>query len=149
MGLKPKFKPSDVRKRGPIIERIFDDYIFEVLSYVGESFVREARGMDTYLDHTGNLRSSIGYLILKHGNIHEKNFEETGQGTDKATGVDRGLEYAKSIGSHARWGFVGVAGMNYATAVESKGYDVITGSSEQTRQLLIRLLKRAKSKMNK
>lgn len=95
------------------------------LQYLGEEFVNKARLSDTYTDRTGNLRSSIGYIILKDGEVVDMNFEGGVEGKRKAE------EFAKSIGIAHSHGYVliGVAGMDYAAAVESKGYDVITGSA--------------------
>jgi len=157
MALKAKFNSGDIRKRGEIIERVLDDYIFKVLSYVGEAFVKEARSINTYKDQTGNLRSSIGYIIVQNGQIKHEDFEESSDGTDRVTGLEKGKEHALSIGQKSRWVFVGVAGMDYALALESgqrDGYttpplDVITGSSEAARQMLERLLRKAKQRLLK
>jgi hypothetical protein len=143
MALKANFNSKDILRRGEIIEQYFDDYIFEVLSYVGEYFVKEARSINTYIDQTGNLRSSVGYIIVKNGSVKKENFEGSGEGKSK------GMEVALSVGKDSRWVFIGVAGMLYAAAVESRGLDVITGSSEQARQLLISLLERAKQRIKK
>jgi hypothetical protein len=143
MALKAKFNSEDIRKRGEIIERVLDDYIFQVLSFVGESFVRLARSISTYIDRTGNLRSSIGYIIILNGKIKKEDFEGTGEG------IEKGKEHALTLSSNHRWVFVGVAGEDYASAVESRGLDVITGSSEAAKQLLERLLRKAKQRLLK
>lgn len=115
------------------IQQIFDDFIqsadekvFESLQYIGEQFVNEARAKGTYTDRTGNLRSSIGYLILHNGEVVDQNF----QGSQE-DGVSKARNFASDLAGEYPDGFVliGVAGMEYAAAVESKGYDVITGSA--------------------
>lgn len=46
-----------------------------LLQRTGEEFVKIARLEGNYIDHTGNLRSSIGYVIVKDGRIVGKNFQ--------------------------------------------------------------------------
>ena len=43
--------------------------ILKKLSFIGESVVAEARSANSYIDQTGNLRSSTGYAILKDGKV--------------------------------------------------------------------------------
>ena len=50
------------------IQRIEQQTIYN-LSYVGERCLNEARSTNSYKDQTGNLRSSIGYVIVKDGTI--------------------------------------------------------------------------------
>lgn len=98
--------------------------IINALIYAGEKFINAARNISTYLDRTGNLRSSIGYVIGLNGEQIKKNM----------SGSSEGIKYAEEIASEilqkCNKGFVliGFAGMKYAAAVESKGYDVITNS---------------------
>jgi hypothetical protein len=82
-------------------------------------------------DQTGNLRSSIGFVIMHDGEIMHEDFTESLAGTDKATGVEKGKEYAKEIGEvyPKGWALITVAGMEYASYVEARGFDVITGST--------------------
>jgi hypothetical protein len=106
------------------------------LQKVGESFVSNARTNGSYKDRTGNLRNSVGYIILKNGESIFENFQQTVTGTIKGkevpNGVTVGEEFAQKAASEFPSGIVliVVAGMNYAVYVESKGFDVITGSSQ-------------------
>ena len=43
------------------------DHLIKQLSYIGEECVRVARQNGSYNDITGNLRSSIGYVVLYDG----------------------------------------------------------------------------------
>ncbi len=104
----------------------------EALKYAGEEFVNKARATKTYVDDTGNLRASIGYVILDDGHIIDRNFKAANQGDeDGKDGVTAGLNFVDEVSSQYPKGLVliGVAGMSYAAAVESLGYDVITGSA--------------------
>lgn len=109
--------------------------ILNAYNLAGLEFVREARLKTAteggFNDITGNLRSSIGYIILKNGKITAEDFQPSDNGTDRETGVAQGLNFANIVASEYGRGIVliCVAGMEYAAAVESKGKDVITGST--------------------
>ena len=47
-----------------------------VMQFIGEECVRIAREQGTYNDITGNLRNSVGYVLVRNGDIICKNFEE-------------------------------------------------------------------------
>lgn len=76
-------------------------------------------------DQTGNLRASMGYVIFYNGKIAKQDFE----GVSKGKKV--GEVFAKKVGADypKGWAIVIVAGMEYASYVEAKNYDVITGST--------------------
>lgn len=146
---RPRFTRADV-------ERIFqkklerlEELIINRLTLVGERFVRNARLNGSYLDHTGNLRSSIGYVIIKNGNVIRDNFQEAGAGTDRGTGLSAAKTLAQEIQDRYTRGYVLVvfAGMNYAAAVESKGKDVLTGSAAQAKNDLQRAINQIKRKL--
>lgn len=88
--------------------------------------VRKKQLNQPYEDHTGNLLSSTGFIIYKDGKVVHKNFKESPVGTDKTTGLEEGLKAALSeLRESTGWGVVMVAGMEYASWVESKNYTVI------------------------
>jgi len=131
MGLVPLFNIKD-------IDRSFDNFYKEVDSKELEAFVNEARSMQTYKDRTGNLRSSIGYQIAHKGKVVFGDFQGTPEGQQAAK------EVVKEVLSKERTGFVliGVAGMNYAYYVESKGLDVITGSTQKAEKMMQTIVKK-------
>lgn len=131
MGIKPRFTPADVSKMFEVKMKRIDDAIIARLQYIGETFVNNARRNNTYRDITGNLRSSIGYIILKNGRTLIQNFEESAKGSDKSGGVIQAKKFSKEIAGQLGKGYVlvVVAGMDYAAAVESLGKDVLTASS--------------------
>ncbi|WP_417444643.1 HK97 gp10 family phage protein [Joostella sp.] len=124
-GLKPLFSINGVQNYLDDFVRQQDDKMLNTLQYAGEQFVNKARLTGNYTDRTGNLRSSIGYIILKDGQIIDQNFSGNNEGQEK------GKETADEVSQQYPNGFVliGVAGMEYAAAVEAKNYDVITGSA--------------------
>ncbi len=129
-GLTPLFNTRYIMKY--LKEKVdkYNDNIELALIYKGEEFINKARMIDTYKDRTGNLRASIGYMVLKNGKPVKSSFKG-GKGGKKAR------EVAKEIASDYPSGYVliGVAGMNYAAAVESKGFDVITGSAPESQEI--------------
>lgn len=113
-----------------MIERYnaIDQALLLRIQRVAESFVTNARNQADFTDRTGNLRSSIGYIILKNGVNIMENFEQRKDGPD---GVQEAKKVADDLKKKYPRGYVliGVAGMEYAAAVESRGYDVITSSA--------------------
>lgn len=150
MKLTPTFKVSDIMKDVRVKIENIDEFILNELNYVGLEFVRNARVKADFTDRTGNLRSSIGYMILKNGQIMSEDFEDSAQGTDKSTGKQKGFEFA-FLKAEVTTGFVliVVAGMEYAVYVESKGYDVITGSSLLAENDLRQAFEKLEKSLNK
>lgn len=131
-GLKPMFNGSDIDEAFDQFEGDATGETLETLKYVGERFVNNARNLRTYRDRTGNLRSSIGYIIALDGKVVEMNLEASGKAKRRAE------ETFQEVLTEYNKGFVliGVAGMEYAAAVESKGYDVISGQSIKAEKVL-------------
>lgn len=132
MGIKPKFKYSDI-ERAVNAELInIERGVLAILQRVGEEFVRDARmGIDInsgafpkgdYTDQTANLRSSIGYFILRDGNVVTENLSGTSKGVSAARAV------LTKVGKKG-YSIVGVAGMEYASYLESMGYNVISSQN--------------------
>lgn len=118
--------------------------IFRTLSNIGEQCVNKARSSGNYIDQTGNLRSSIGYVIVEEGEIVKmSDFPPSDKGTDKETGRKEGKEYAYELAKRYPTGIVLIllAGRNYATYVSAKGYDVLDGAELLADQLTDKLLK--------
>jgi hypothetical protein len=125
--------------------------IIAIFQRIGETFVTEAKDAlnispaafpkGDYQDRTKNLRSSIGYFVLKDGQIVNSKIEGTSMGTATSKVV---------LASIPKSGYqlIGVAGMEYASYVESRGYNVITSQKEVAFVNLERLLQRFKEQMN-
>jgi hypothetical protein len=124
----PKFTAGQIGKMLQKQQERIEKAIVLRLSFVGEAFVKSAREDGNYKDHTGNLRSSIGYVILKNGQQLHDNFLSVG-GKDGIEKAKKALENAKAKFPGKGYVLICVAGMEYAAAVESKGYNVITASS--------------------
>lgn len=137
-----------VRER---MKKIVDAIVYS-LNAVGENFVKNARENADFQDRTGNLRSSIGYIITRDGVIVEENFEKSGKGTeDGSVGIARARKVSSEIAEKFPKGYalIVVAGMEYAAAVESNGYDVLTASSLIAQEELKRSIKLIKDEIPK
>lgn len=131
MVIEPKFTPTEVANQLRKQLNVIESAIVTRLSREGERFVNNARSVNTYTDRTGNLRSSIGYVVLKDGK-QISGFFPGGKGEGKAQGMRTAAEAAKAH----RKGYVliVVAGMNYAAYVENTGRDVLTNSANKAEQ---------------
>nr|DAS17161.1 MAG TPA: hypothetical protein [Caudoviricetes sp.] len=103
-------------------DKIKEKYINEATNKfieIGERCITEARDNGSYTDRTGNLRNSVGYMVLLDGveqsqsNINKLNRKQFD--TIKA-------KYPKGLV------LIVVAGMNYAAYVEAKGYNVLSSA---------------------
>lgn len=100
--------------------------LLEGMSYLGEDFVRKAKTSGNYKDRTGNLRSSIGYIVSSKGVIEQEGIEgEQQEGVNKARSFARRI--ARDFPDDAKV-LIGFAAMEYARHVENKNYDVISSS---------------------
>lgn len=103
------------------------------LSYLGEMCVIEAKDRpqeSSWFDQSGNLRSSIGYIIVHNGKtIKYSEFNQVKQGRD---GIKEGKELATELAKQYTSGYalIVVAGMNYAELVEAMDSKVVLASAE-------------------
>ncbi len=142
-GIRPKFSERQIAHALDSFEESVKKKFIEVLEYIGEEFIERARKQGEYTDRTGNLRSSIGYMVVKNGEVVSEGFKGTGEGMQK------GKEVASEQASNDGYVLICVAGMEYAAAVESKGYDVITGTAKQESKELKKLLQEIVSEHEK
>ena len=117
----------------------------DMLAYVGEQAVKEARRKHSYKDQTGNLTSSMGYSIVDmNGNIRLGRFAQTKPTADQ--GPREGEKVAKECAEAIRpkantYTLVVVAGMSYAPYVSAK-YNVLQSSERVAKELFARFTKR-------
>ena len=99
------------------------------------------RETNSYKDRTGNLRSSLGYVIVLDGKIkYQSDFEVVMQGD---SGAKSGIQYAKEVARQFPEGIVliVVAGMNYASFVSATGRDVLDSAELLADKLVPQILK--------
>lgn len=122
------------------------DEIISILSYIGEQCVTYAREPHdrNWGDVTGNLRSSIGYVVLWDGRVAVNGRPVRYSGLrDGSEGVAEGERLMNSLQSNFPTGavLIIVAGMNYASYVESRhGKDVLSGAGVRAEELVEKLL---------
>lgn len=129
----------------------YDRKAVEWLSVLGERVVKYAREHGTYTDHTGNLRNSIGYVVVQYGQIATENFNIGREHREaKAQARVYALDVARELPADKTY-LVWVAGMEYAKYVEAKGFDVLEGSgnwvestAEELKAEFVRFLKSKK-----
>lgn len=68
--------------------------IVNLFCFVGESCIVEARNGGDYIDRTGNLRSSIGYAVLRDGKVVQRNCVDKVKNGDE--GVSKGDKFLSS-----------------------------------------------------
>jgi hypothetical protein len=147
VSIKPRFTNADIKKMIHAKRKAIDDAILLSLQRVGEQFIADARDQRTYKDITGNLRSSIGYVILHNGFQKVKaGFEQIKAGGE---GVKVGQRFIDEISEKygSGWIFIAVAGMDYAASVESRGFNVITSSATDAARQLKQDIERIKRKV--
>lgn len=141
MGIRQTTPASEIdRYIEQQVERLIKATIYN-LQFIGERCLNAARDTNSYKDRTGNLRSSLGYVIVCDGKIvYQSDFEVVLQGK---TGAKSGIQYAKEVARQFPEGIVliVVAGMNYASYVSDKGYDVIDSAELLADRLVPQILK--------
>lgn len=115
--------------------------VIRTMQYCGEAVLNEARKSGTYKDQTGNLRSSLGYVLAIDGRIvTESTFNQVKQG---AEGAATGAALARSLVNRHPKGIVliVVAGMKYASYVADRGYDVLDSAEFKAGRIVPKMLK--------
>lgn len=131
MGIKGHFNIDDILKKEL---QAIEDNVLGILQRVGEEFVTDARSAlninagafpkGDFTDQTANLRSSIGYFLLRDGEVLTENV--TGEA---AEGVAAAKATLSQLRNRRGYTVMGVAGMEYATYLESMGYNVISSQN--------------------
>lgn len=147
MGVRVNFSYNELeramRKDLIAIER----NIIRIMKYCGEQFVSDARNAlhispsefpkGDYTDRTANLRNSIGYFVLRDSDVVETASNSDAQSVLSSIPPKRGYR------------LIGVAGMNYASALEARGYNVITSQEGECFVNLGKMLKKYSDQLGK
>ena len=121
---------TEAREKAPLVDWHRDaGDIVQATKLAGGTMSLDGSG--SFNDQTGNLRSSIGFIIMYNGEIVDENFALSPRGKERHKGMSRAKAFAKQLGEEhpSGWALITVAGMEYASYVEAKGYDVISGST--------------------
>lgn len=145
-GFTPLFSQKDINKWVDIFTEKAEEKMYTLLQAAGEMFVKYARESGKYIDHTGNLRSSIGYVIARDGKTLTDDFQLENVGTDGKEGLGKAKRLAREVAHTHNKGLVliGVAGMEYAVHVEAmESKDVITAANIKTEAWMKQAIKTA------
>ena len=140
---------TDMRKLKQGLQRKMSDivkHLVKQLSYIGEECIKVARENGKYNDITGNLRSSIGYVVLLDGKpvIYGQNKQYKGKKGNGEAGPPAADALLKKLQAKFPWGVVLIvcAGMKYAAYVEAIHHkDVLTSAELRADVLAKKLLK--------
>lgn len=106
-----------------------ENEIVDILVKIGEYGYKLAVRKGNYRDHTGNLRSSIGYGVVKYGRLVKSGgFKVFVSGADGVEMGKRALDSEVGECAQDSISLVFVAGAEYAAYVEVIGKDVLTFS---------------------
>lgn len=125
------------------IERI-NRKIKRSLQYAGEvgvNIARDPQHAGTFTDRTGNLRSSIGSVVIEEK--QNASFNGFGAVGEEGKSGAEGKQYAREVISevHQPHALAVVAGKEYASYVAAKGYDVLDRAEIESRRTFEQLMK--------
>lgn len=155
MGIEVKM---DMRKIREYLNREAQRHLqrtITLLQYVGETVVNNIRTshISNWTDQTGNLRSSIGYIISVDGQpIGMSDFSKVvGPKPSESAedGTQAGKDYARQLASLYPKGIalIVVAGMEYASYVEKRDNKTVLAQGEvETRRLVEQMIRELNSK---
>ena len=131
MGIRMTTPISEISALFETETKRVDTITIRALENLGKDCVAEARDRaqeESWFNQTGNLRSSIGYVVVAYGQIVKiSGFETVLNGSE---GSKTGKELAESLAEKYSTGYalVVVAGMHYAEYVEAKGKSVLASA---------------------
>lgn len=140
MGIKQL--TSNTQISGYLQKRISqcEDNLVRVLDATGNACVKAGQDGGDYMDQTGNLISSIGYVVIKSGKIvRTGGFKAVKGGAD---GAKSGSAYALQLARECTRGIVliVVAGMKYAAYVAAQGFNVLDSAELIAEKLVPQLM---------
>lgn len=142
----PKDLSKAIKDRLEVFNIGLQTAIEHELRVIGDKAVNIARKEHLYKDQTGNLTSSVGYVIIKDGKpIISGGFKPRYKSKKKNNieGEQTGYNYAMSLASEYPDGYtlLVVAGMHYAAYVEAKGLGGMTIAELKARDMVEKLMK--------
>ncbi len=122
MGIAPMFSNDAIGAQVRLFQKRLEEAAIYLLKCLGEELTKYAKDKHNYTDRTGNLTNSIGYAVVRNGDIlYFGGAVQQGEGADNALKV--AVKMAETCANSLS--LVIVAGMNYAAYVEARGYNVI------------------------
>lgn len=133
MGVRCTNTPQELERMFVGIANIIREEILRTLQYLGEQCnrrIRDRSAEESWIDRTGNLRSSIGYAVFAYGKkVMEGAFKVVMEGKE---GTEAGRKYASELALEFSkvYALVVVAGMSYAEYVEAIESKDVLASTE-------------------
>lgn len=139
---------TDMRKLKDGLQMKMKDIANELikqLTFIGEECIKIARDNGSYGDVTGNLRSSIGYVVLYDGKpvVYGASKQYQGKKGNGEAGPPAAEALLQKLQAKFPWGIVLIvcAGMNYAAYVEAVHHkDVLTSAELKAESLMKKLI---------
>lgn len=116
------------------IDSAFSDWekeCWDSVAQAGRDAVQYAKENGEYKNHTGNLRSAPGFAVVRDGEIIQMEVPDNGHPEAKEK-TENFIIYGKKPEN----GLILADGMEYASFVESKGFDVLSGAALKANKLL-------------
>lgn len=98
---------------------------WDAVADVGLEAVQYAKEHGEYKNRTGRLRNAPGYAVVKDGEIIKIEVPADGNQSEARKETENFLLYGK----RPQNGLILADGMKYASFVESKGFDVLSGAT--------------------
>lgn len=158
MGIVSSFTTADLQALTTASPAIVEEEIIRALSYLGEQCViriRDRSGLDSWFDQTGNLRSSIGYVVYKNGiTMVESDFKQVKDGSDGVSSGKKAVIDLATKYSDNSYALIILAGMEYAEYVEAMEKKDVLASTEiwarsKVKGLFDNALQRAQKRIEK
>lgn len=154
MGIKVKQNSRNIlRVMFDKSEKEIEAILIRNFQMIGEYCIGYARDSGLYTDRTGNLRSSIGYVITVNGKeIKKGGFDPSkNKGSDGIIGARDGYQAALRRAAELphKYVLVVVAGMFYAEYVEKAGYDVLIATEIEAKDFARQLFNNLVSQTRK
>lgn len=103
----------------------WEDDLWDAVADIGLSAVQFAKENGEYKNHTHNLRNAPGYAVVKDGKIINMEVPADGNHAE----ARKETEDFINNGEKPQNGLILADGMPYASFVESKGFNVLSGAA--------------------
>lgn len=103
------------------LKGLIQSNVKEAMIEAGEEAVQVQKIESDYLNHTLNLRNAPGYAVVVNGEEVARNVPADGAHGEAKAKTNKTLDNADKSGT----GIIIADGMEYASFVSSKGYDVV------------------------
>jgi hypothetical protein len=148
MGIKCHTSAKDIDEFLRRAAKLIQEYMLRALTKLGEESIariRDRSAQESWIDHTGNLRSSVGYSVYDYGVKFMQSSFATVLGGSK--GRSEGMRMVQELAQEYSnvFALVVVAAMDYASYVEAvNSRDVLESTRIWAMSVVEQRLNRAK-----